>query len=52
MKVSTRSNGLVNVAEIAVKFGGGGHVRAAGFSMQGDPDTIIETIVAEIKKQL
>lgn len=52
MKVSTRSNGLVNVAELAAKFGGGGHVRAAGFSMSGDPDRIIQIIADEIEKQL
>lgn len=52
LKASTRSNGLVNLAEIAIKFGGGGHVRAAGFSMKGEPDAVIETIAAEIKKQL
>ncbi len=51
-KASTRSNGLVNLAEIAVKFGGGGHVRAAGFSVKGDPLAAIESIAAEIKKQL
>lgn len=51
-KASTRSNGLVNVADLAVKFGGGGHNRAAGFSMEGEPEAIIETIVAEIAKQL
>ncbi|MCI8634896.1 MAG: bifunctional oligoribonuclease/PAP phosphatase NrnA [Eubacterium sp.] len=52
LKASTRSNGLVDLAEIAVNFGGGGHVCAAGFSMQGDADTAIEAIVAEIKRQL
>lgn len=51
-KVSTRSNGLVNVAELAVIFGGGGHDRAAGFSIEGTPDAIIEKVVNEIKKQL
>ena len=50
-KVSTRSNGRVDVAALAVKFGGGGHARAAGFSMDGDPEEIIKTIVAEIEKQ-
>lgn len=51
-KVSTRSNGLVNVADLAVKFGGGGHSRAAGFSMEGQPEEILPAVVAEIKKQL
>lgn len=51
-KVSTRSNGLVNVAELAVKFGGGGHERAAGFSMEGTPEDLIEKVAFEIEKQL
>lgn len=51
-KVSTRSNGLADVAALAVKFGGGGHKQAAGFSMKGEPWEIISTIVAEIEKQL
>ena len=51
-KVSARSNGRVNVAEIAVKFGGGGHARAAGCSMEGTPEEIISTITEEIKRQL
>ena len=32
-KVSMRSGGLVNVSQIASYFGGGGHVRAAGCTM-------------------
>ncbi|MBO5372674.1 MAG: bifunctional oligoribonuclease/PAP phosphatase NrnA [Lachnospiraceae bacterium] len=51
-KVSTRSNGLVNVAKLAVTFSGGGHERAAGFSMTGTITKIIQTIVSEIEKQL
>ena len=33
VEVSLRSNGKLNVSEIAVKFGGGGHRNAAGFSI-------------------
>ncbi len=51
-KVSTRSHGFVNVAEIAVSFGGGGHVQAAGFSMQGEPESVIQAVVTEMQKQL
>lgn len=51
-KVSTRSNGLVDAAGIAMGFGGGGHARAAGFSMEGTSEEILERILAEIKKQL
>lgn len=51
-KVSTRSVNSVDVARIAVQYGGGGHVRAAGFSMTGDSEEIIEQLVEEVKKQL
>lgn len=33
IKISLRSNGKVNVAEIAEQFGGGGHIMAAGASI-------------------
>ena len=51
-KVSARSNGQVNVAELAVKFGGGGHAKAAGFSMEKSPDEILETIQQEVSRRL
>lgn len=51
-KLSMRSNGKVNVADIAVTFGGGGHVRAAGADMEGTAEKIIGKICAEAKKQL
>ena len=34
-KVSLRSSGTANVAEIARRFGGGGHVKAAGCTLRG-----------------
>jgi len=34
-KVSMRSNGRVDVQKIAIHFGGGGHVRAAGCTIKG-----------------
>ena len=51
-KVSLRSNGKVDVAAIAMKFGGGGHVRAAGVTMGGSSEKIVAQIVAEIESQL
>lgn len=51
-KVSTRSREIVDLSQIAMKYHGGGHKRAAGFSMTGDADQIVEEIVAEVKKQL
>lgn len=51
-KASLRSNGKVNVAEIAMKFGGGGHVMAAGLTMAGTPEDIAAKICREIETQL
>lgn len=51
-KISTRSKKLVDLSAIAVKYGGGGHKRAAGFSMSGDPEQIVASIVADIEKEL
>lgn len=51
-KVSFRVTGDVNVAEIAQKFGGGGHVKAAGCNVFGEVDEVIDRILAEIKKRL
>lgn len=51
-KVSLRSNGKVDVAEVAGFFGGGGHVRAAGVTMQGTFYDIINNLSARIEMQL
>ena len=51
-KISMRSNERVDVAEIAVKFQGGGHVRAAGATMEGSSESVIEKLCEEMKKQL
>ena len=51
-KVSLRSNGKIDVAKIAMMFGGGGHVRAAGVTMQGTYHDIINNLSAQIEKQL
>ncbi|MBO6148259.1 MAG: bifunctional oligoribonuclease/PAP phosphatase NrnA [Lachnospiraceae bacterium] len=51
-KVSLRSSERVDVARIAARFGGGGHIRAAGFSMNGTYHDIINNVSAEVEKQL
>ncbi|WP_026651881.1 DHH family phosphoesterase [Butyrivibrio proteoclasticus] len=51
-KVSLRSNGAVNVSEIAQLFGGGGHIRAAGCSVNGTAHDVINNITQYIHKQL
>ena len=51
-KVSLRSNGRVDVSRIAVYFGGGGHMRAAGIDMMGSLHDVINNITGEIERQL
>lgn len=51
-KVSMRSNGKVDVSAVAVKFGGGGHVRAAGCTMNGTYHDNINNLSIEIEEQL
>ncbi len=46
-KVSLRSNGALNVAEIAAEFGGGGHKSASGFSMKM---SLEQTKIAVVEK--
>ncbi len=50
-KVSLRSHGEVDVSIIAVRFGGGGHVRAAGFNMNGTFYDIVNNITEQIEMQ-
>lgn len=51
-KVSLRSGGKVDVAKVAAFFGGGGHIRAAGVTMQGTFYDIVNNLSAQIAKQL
>ncbi|EOS23808.1 hypothetical protein C806_02594 [Lachnospiraceae bacterium 3-1] len=51
-KISMRSNGRVDVSQIAMKYQGGGHVRAAGATMEGSSKEVIEKLCTEIDKQL
>lgn len=49
MKVSLRSNCDIDVAEIAERFGGGGHIHAAGYSTKKPMDELKKEIVAAIE---
>ena len=51
-KVSLRSKEIVDVSRIASLFGGGGHVRAAGFNMTGTPYDVINNITPYVEEQL
>lgn len=50
-KVSLRSKKKIDVAAIATQFGGGGHVRAAGYTAKGSVYQIINSIGELIEKQ-
>lgn len=51
-KVSMRSNGIVDVSQIALYFGGGGHVRAAGCTIKGSAFDVVNNLTGHIEKQL
>lgn len=48
-KVSLRSKGDVDVAEIAKSFGGGGHSHAAGFNIKGTLEEVREKVIRVLK---
>ncbi|NQT35534.1 bifunctional oligoribonuclease/PAP phosphatase NrnA [bacterium] len=47
-KISLRSRCSVDVAEVAAKFGGGGHLKAAGFRYLGAKEDLIKNLVDEL----
>lgn len=51
-KVSMRSNGAVDVRKIAVYYGGGGHIRAAGCTMHGTLHDVVNNLTPHIEFQL
>lgn len=52
-KVSLRSNNpQLDVARVAMTFGGGGHKMAAGFTLQGSYYDVMNNITKELSKQM
>ena len=51
-KISLRSGEYVNVSDICLLFGGGGHPRAAGALIQGDVQQVKEKVLNEVTKAL
>jgi phosphoesterase RecJ-like protein len=51
-KVSFRVNGDFDAAKLAMNFGGGGHVKAAGCTLEGNIEDIVNRIVTEIEKEI
>lgn len=51
-RISLRSKSKIDVRLIAEEFGGGGHVRAAGCTIEGDYEKVKMVLIAEIKKHM
>lgn len=51
-KVSMRSSEYVNVSDVCLMFGGGGHPRAAGALIKGNVETVKNKILSEVRKYL
>lgn len=52
VRVSLRSKGAVNVADIAEKFGGGGHECASGFSTAGPLQAAEALVLGELRDKI
>src|SRR3989339_879859 len=52
VKMNFRSKDRVNVSEIARKFNGGGHLKAAGAVVNGNLEKVEAMVIAENEKQL
>lgn len=52
IKGSLRSKNYVNVSQVAMMFGGGGHIRAAGLTVQGSMDQIKAQILNAVRTYL
>jgi phosphoesterase RecJ-like protein len=47
IRVNFRSKRRLDVSELARRFGGGGHVRAAGARLRGEWDSVVPPVIAE-----
>lgn len=52
VKVGFRSNDYVDVCKIAEKFGGGGHIRASGCTLENDLEGSIKLILETLRESL
>jgi phosphoesterase RecJ-like protein len=48
-RVSLRSKGKLNVANVAERFGGGGHECASGCSLEGPLSTAVDRVLAQLR---
>jgi phosphoesterase RecJ-like protein len=52
VKMNFRSKERINVSEIARRFGGGGHIKAAGAAVEGTAAEVVPRVIAEVEKYL
>lgn len=52
IKASLRSNNYLNVSDVCIAFGGGGHPRAAGCTIPGTIEQVKEKILNQVKVNL
>jgi phosphoesterase RecJ-like protein len=51
-RVSMRSRELVDVAQVALNFGGGGHARAAGYTAEGSFEQVKDRLLGELRRTI
>ena len=51
-RISLRTRAPLDASAVCARFGGGGHVAAAGCELDGDADTVTATVVAAIREEL
>ena len=52
IRINLRSKSRFNVAEFANRYGGGGHLQSAGFTVAGSLDEVVSTIVSALESEL
>ncbi|MBX5464457.1 MAG: bifunctional oligoribonuclease/PAP phosphatase NrnA, partial [Clostridia bacterium] len=52
VRVSLRSNRWLDVSAVAVRFGGGGHGRAAGCTVEGSLDEVVAEVSRAVEEAL
>ena len=52
IKASLRSKRFFDVAKLCAKYGGGGHTRAAGFTVEGTVSEIRDRIIEEVNREI
>lgn len=51
-KASLRSSSDLDVCKVATTFGGGGHIKASGATLEGDVESCMKAVIDEMAKQL